>query len=129
VVEKQAVEAKNTFVTFSFRFFEIRPSKFCPTLAGDNYFKAFAERLRDICRMALKEVYTNNNRALRFHPIKWHETSEPNGFQNLPADLKSSTPFQMQITSNAHGRVHGFFVGALFHLVWIDPKHQLYPNK
>ena len=26
-----------------------------------------------------------------------------------------------------HGRVHGFVIGTVFHVVWLDPQHRLYP--
>jgi len=129
VVEKQVIDARNTLVTFSFRFLEIRPTKFCPTLAGTNYLKAFVERLKAICGLTLDDVRLRNLGALRCHPIRWIDTSEPEGFQHLPPDVDDSQPWQLQISSNKHGRLHGFFTGSLFHLVWMDPEHLLYPGK
>jgi hypothetical protein len=35
-------------------------------------------------------------------------------------------PWQFEISSNEHGRVHGFFIGNVFNVVWFDPKHLLY---
>jgi hypothetical protein len=28
--------------------------------------------------------------------------------------------------SNGHGRVHGFVIADVFHVVWLDPHHRLY---
>jgi hypothetical protein len=128
-IRKQAEQARKELVTLSLRFFEIKSEKFCPTLVEDNYLGAFVGRLKAVCGMTLDEVRIHNKQALRCHPIVWNTTSEPGGFQNLPPDVDDSEPFQMQISSYKHGRIHGFFIGSLFHLVWIDPKHLLYPEK
>jgi len=39
------------------------------------------------------------------------------------------TPYQFSLSSNEHGRVHGFLIDEVFYIVWLDPDHQLYPAK
>jgi len=72
------------------------------------------------------EILRNRSSSLRAHPIKWRETTEPRGFQHLNEQLQSETPYQIQISANAHGRVHGFFLEDTFFIVWFDPDHNLY---
>ncbi|ELU7233491.1 hypothetical protein SCL96_003408 [Escherichia coli] len=43
--------------------------------------------------------------------------------------FQSYTPYQFAVSRNEHGRVHGFFIGNVFHVVWLDPHHRLYPGK
>ncbi len=38
-------------------------------------------------------------------------------------------PYQFSLSSNEHGRVHGFFIDEVFYIVWLDPDHLLYPAK
>jgi hypothetical protein len=59
------------------------------------------------------------------HPIKWEDTSENKfGFPN--EEQLVDTPYQFSISSNEHGRVHGFFIAEVFYIVWLDPNHLLY---
>jgi hypothetical protein len=30
------------------------------------------------------------------------------------------------VSANEYGRVHGFFIGNVFYIVWLDPDHKLY---
>ena len=77
--------------------------------------------------MTVMEVLANRSSSLRIHPIEWEQTSEKQGFANLNEQLQSLTPYQFHISSNEYGRVHGFFLGNVFFVVWLDPKHKLYP--
>ena len=40
----------------------------------------------------------------------------------------SENAFEIQITKNS-GRVHGFIYNNVFHIVWFDPCHNLFPGK
>ena len=37
----------------------------------------------------------------------------------------TAEPYQFQ-SSKETGRVHGFFIDLVFHVVWLDPYHRLY---
>jgi hypothetical protein len=68
----------------------------------------------------------NRSQSLRYHPIKWRETTEPNGF-GIPNEKELVTvPYQFSLSTNEHGRVHGFFIEDMFYIVWLDPNHNLY---
>ncbi|MCP6040932.1 hypothetical protein NL354_18735 [Klebsiella pneumoniae] len=67
--------------------------------------------------------------ALKSHCIEWKTTSEPDGFTHLNEQFQSYTPYQFAISRNEHGRIHGFFIGNVFYVVWLDPNHQLYPGE
>jgi hypothetical protein len=41
--------------------------------------------------------------------------------------LREYSPLQFMISKNEHGRVHGFARDNVFHVVWFDPEHKLYP--
>ncbi len=68
----------------------------------------------------------NRSQSLRCHPIKWRETTEPHGFR-IPNEKELVTiPYQFSLSTNEHGRVHGFFIEDVFYIVWLDPNHNLY---
>lgn len=88
----------------------------------------FLERLRDVSRCSFQELLSNRSKALRCHPIDWSDTSE-SGFGIPNEDDLVDTPYQFSISSNKYGRVHGFFIGEIFYIVWLDPDHKLYPGR
>jgi hypothetical protein len=74
------------------------------------------------------ELKTNGSPALRCHTIDWPDTSE--GAFGIPEEEQVvDTPYQFSLSSNEHGRVHGFFIGEVFYVVWLDPEHQLYASR
>ncbi len=113
-------------LSFSFRYFVDRPPFEVPT-HSPNYLPALLERLRDLCSFTALELHTNRHQALRCHRIDWAGTTEPSGFAHLNATVREqATPYQFSLSSNEHGRVHGFFSGDVFFVVWLDPEHRLY---
>ncbi len=115
-------------LSFSFRYFVNRPP-FEVSGAPPTYWLTLLERLRDLGPLTALELQTSRNQALRCHRIDWADTSVPNGFAHLNHAIRSQVvPYQFSLSSNEHGRVHGFFVGDVFYVVWLDPTHQLYPR-
>ena len=116
----------NPHLTLSFKHFRHREPFVFP---GDkpNYPLTLLERLRDLCGMRPSEIRASNSRALRSHPIDWKDTTEPNGFDHLNPTLREQiTPWQLTLSANEHGRIHGFWIDDVFYVVWIDPNHKLY---
>ncbi|MGI2906186.1 hypothetical protein [Tolypothrix sp. VBCCA 56010] len=108
------------------------PYNFVPHLSGNRYsnkdaryLEALIQRLRDLSSMTVNEITVINAKRLRCHAIDWDRTTEtcfglPNEEQLV------DTPYQFQLSSNEHGRVHGFFIENVFYIVWLDPDHRLY---
>jgi hypothetical protein len=89
---------------------------------------ALLERFKDISRLNAQELTNNRSSALRCHSINWDDTTE-SCFGFPGEEQLVDTPYQFSISSNEHGRVHGFFIEEVFYIVWLDPDHNLYPNK
>ncbi len=111
---------------FSFKYLQTQNEKFSIRDRDANYFTAFLERLRDLSTLTAQEVKMNRSQSLRCHPIKWRETTEPNGFGIANEKELVTIPYQFSLSSNEHGRVHGFFIEDIFYIVWLDPNHNLY---
>jgi hypothetical protein len=79
--------------------------------------------------MKTLELRSNRSSGIRCHPIRWADTSQVQGFSKITGQLRDVEPYQFEISSNAHGRVHGFFLSDVFHIVWLDPDHKLYPRR
>ncbi|MDJ0676493.1 MAG: hypothetical protein QNJ36_14115 [Calothrix sp. MO_167.B42] len=78
--------------------------------------------------LTAQELLINRSSSLRCHPINWEHTSE-NCFGLPDEEQLVDTPYQFSLSSNEHGRVHGFFIDEVFYIVWLDPQHLLYPGK
>lgn len=86
------------------------------------------ERLKALSGLTNQELLVNRSSALRCHPIKWEDTSET-GFGLPNEEQLVDTPYQFSLSSNEHGRVHGFLIDTVFYVVWLDPDHLLYSAK
>ena len=112
-------------ISFSYRYFKNDNDKFSISNKDARYLEALIERLRDLSTMTFNEITVINAKRLRCHAIDWTDTTEicfglPNEKQLV------DTPYQFQLSSNEHGRVHGFFLKNVFYIVWLDPNHNLY---
>lgn len=122
------IEVKSIGLNFSFKHIDLVGNEdFSLDHGGDGYTKSLLERLRDISGMELGEFL--KSRSLRTHPIEWPKTSQPNGFTHLNPQLRDILAWQFQVSSNEHGRVHGFLIDETFFVVWLDPAHKLYPTQ
>ncbi|MCK5211832.1 hypothetical protein KAJ89_03965 [Candidatus Parcubacteria bacterium] len=71
-----------------------------------------------------------NSDGLRCHRIKFNDknvTEDSFGIPNL--EELDDEAWQFHLSTNEHGRVHGYFIGNIFSIVWLDPKHNLYKRK
>lgn len=114
-------------VVFSFKYLS-RTKKFSCEGVAASYAHKLTERLAALSQTTVDDLLGSRSSALRCHPIRWDGTSEPDGFTGLAEQLRELTPYQFSISSNEHGRVHGFFIDDVFHVVWLDPHHRLYPG-
>ncbi len=114
-------------ISFSFKYYQDSHNKFCCNEKATTYWLALLNRLKALSGWSTQELLVNRSSAIRVHPIKWEDTSE-NGF-GLPGEEQLvDTPYQFSLSSNEHGRVHGFFIDEVFYIVWLDPDHLLYPG-
>ena len=116
-------------LSVSFKHFKER-EPFLVLYGQANYFSVLLQRLRAVCGMTMSAFRTSDSKALRSHPIKWEDTTEPEGFDHLNPQLREQIiGWQFSVSSNEHGRVHGFIVDEVFYVVWLDPFHRLYAAK
>lgn len=115
-------------ISFSFKYYQDGHDKFHCRDRESAYLLTLLERLRSLSGLSVRELLISRSSALRCHPIKWSDTSEDEfGLPN--EEQLIDTPYQFSLSSNEHGRVHGFFIDEIFYIVWLDPNHLLYPGK
>lgn len=117
-------------VSFNFKCLNSKGNKFKYQEQEKAYFNKLLDRLRDLSRMTRKDLMTSSlshSKSLRCHPINFKDTTETSFGLPDKQDLYSDA-WQFEITANQYGRVHGYFVGNVFYIVWFDPEHELYPS-
>ncbi len=112
-------------ISFSYKYLDSEHNKFQYSNKKSDYFCKVIDRFKSLCSLTALDVLSNRSAALRCHPIKWEETTERR-FGLPQENIIVDTPYQFEISKSEHGRVHGFFIGPVFHIVWFDPDHNLY---
>ncbi|MBP0016751.1 MAG: hypothetical protein J7647_04240 [Cyanobacteria bacterium SBLK] len=112
-------------ISFSFKYWQSNHEKFSVRDCETTYFFTLLERLKNFSTWTVQELLSNRSSAIRCHPIGWNDTTE-DGFGLPNEEQLVDTPYQLSISTSGHGRIHGFFIGDIFYIVWLDPKHLLY---
>ena len=114
-------------ITFSFLHLDLVANpKFTLNRCQAGYLEKLLERLKSLNAMTAKDFRETKSKSIRAHTHDWTQTTEKQGFTSLNQQLRDLQGWQFQITSNDHGRVHGFFVDRTFFVVWLDPDHLMY---
>jgi len=111
-------------ISFSYRYYA-QTGKFGVSDRTGLWFEALLARLRALSALDAQEVLSSRSPSPRAHRIDFARTTEPEGFSHLNPQSRRYTPYQFQL-SQGTGRVHGFFIDVVFHIVWLDPHHRLY---
>lgn len=114
-------------VSFNFKNLAQNSGKFKYSEQPKNYFLKLLERLATVSGMNRDEMIIHNKSALRCHQINFSDSRVSESGFGLSEDVDDDA-WQFQISSNKHGRVHGYFVANVFFVVWLDPGHELYPG-
>lgn len=99
----------------------------CPPEFESGYVQSLMERLKAISSWTVREFVTPQGKAARNHTITWGDTSRPKGFPNLNEQYEAYPAFQMSLSANKYGRMHGLLIDDTFHVIWLDQGHRLYP--
>jgi hypothetical protein len=111
---------------FSFKYFDGTDEELCPSAFPTGYTRTLMERLRDLSSWTVSRFQGKYDKALRNHTHDWPRTTRPDGFANLNEQLQAYPAWQFQLSSNQHGRVHGFIIDNTFYVIWLDVDHKLY---
>jgi len=118
-------------VVFSFAYFNPDEPDINATGRDGHYFECLLRRLRDVGQMRVsyfRTVTATNYNALRSHPINWKHPKIIRSSFKIPQRPKlDESGWQFSLSANEHGRVIGFLIDTVFHVVWLDPGHALYP--
>lgn len=111
----------------SFKYL-IETKKFAYAGNSPQYFCKLIERLKNLSKYTPLQVKANRSSSLKCHPIDWDYKTVTEDSFGLPKNIEElvDEPYQISVSGNKHGRIHGFFVHMVFYVRWLDPEHNLY---
>ena len=113
-------------IHFRFDYFDAAHTHFDGSKADFDWTRDMLTRLKHLQNTTVDQFKKDlaYRRSQYIHPINWDDANlDSFGIQNASPDLDEDA-WQFAI-SKANGRVHGFFIGDFFYIVWIDPEHRL----
>ena len=129
-------DLKRRRITFSFSFFR-QIKHFGIGDCTREWYAGLLQRLSTLCDMTLQELLEENkgSKALRCHPIDWSAKHVPLRREDLdwlPQEIRENDvefPIMQISISQSTGRIIGYFDrdASIFHIVLLDPKHNLQP--
>ena len=86
---------------------------------GPGWFILLLDTLQKLSNMSWSSILSDD--AYDAHPHDWNKTTT----QFKKEKYEQFEGVQFQLKKNT-GRVHGYVIGNLFYVVWLDPYHNLY---
>lgn len=124
---KSVQNRENECIVFSWQFFDRGHKYFNLGGLKDNWFVGLLDKLKEVSKINKYELTYKYRRAFRAHQHEWNNLSEKfNLTEGIWKQIGEDGTWQFSL-SLASGRVHGFFIGNRFYIVWLDPHHYLYP--
>ena len=119
---------------FSFKYLDTTHRKFAVTNCDVGFLRSLLAALRKFSDWRVEDFMEQNNREHR-HIIDFAASSEKDGFVRAPEINKDQLwhhePWQLGIPPDQRGsrwRIHGILLDDTFFIVWLDPKHALFPD-
>ena len=135
IPEIRAAASDEKPLRFSFKHLDLANPKFGPSKCSIAYFCGLFAVMQRFSTWTVAQFTDQNNNEHR-HIVNFSETSEPDGFQNIPqADqdqFSYSDGWQFSVCPELawiDWRVHGILLEDTFFVVWLDPDHRLYPKR
>lgn len=116
-------------ISFNFSRLSSKDPKFLYTDRDSNYFLKLLERFQHVSGLTRKELATRYASILRHHPIDFTDRNVSENTFGILSEDADDDAWQFCLSANEHGRVHGYFIVNTFYVVWLDPKHELYPGQ
>jgi hypothetical protein len=116
-------------ISFNFCRLTHKYTKFVYSDRDPAYFLKLLERLQNISGLTRKELATSFASTLRHHRIDFNDKRVSENSFGILSDDAHDDAWQLCLSQSEHGRIHGYFVVNTFYVVWLDPKHELYPGQ
>lgn len=110
---------------FSFKLFDRTHDAFNLGGTQSDWYLTFLDTLQDLSTLTWKEVRSTRQTRYDPHPYTWESCNFKFNFDE--ESLKQFDAFQLRL-DKSNGRIHGFLVGNIYYIYWLDPHHNMYDS-
>ncbi len=148
IAEKPHSQTEDDKLRLSFKFIDWESEEFFIHGLTKQYYELLFSAFNDIQHSTADEIKQQKHPRLIPKYIKWKGDStitreafpadkiksllkvQSKNETELQEQFKEMTrdSFELSVAKN-YGRIHGFIFANTFHVVWIDPAHNLFPGK
>lgn len=115
--------------SFSLKYLKA-DDKFVVEHSDPVYYHKVIQRLQALSSTSVSDLMANRSKALRCHPIDWDDKRVSRNCFGIPREEElCDKPYQVNVSRDKYGRLHGFFTGDIFNIVWFDKDHALYRKR
>lgn len=120
---------KDSCIHFRFDHFDGDNSFFDGSIFDRDWAKKLLKRLKAFQRVTIGKFKTDMafRQSQYVHDIKW-DSANLDSFSIYQGQEYDEDAWQFGL-SKSKGRIHGFFIGDSFYIVWLDPEHRLFEYK
>lgn len=115
-------ERTNENLVFSFEIFDRTHEAFNLGKIDYNWFISLIDVLNDMSTMPWKKVLLERRSIYDPHTHNWSKTNYKFNFDEETLNQNDGWQFRL---NKSKGRVHGFLVGNVFYIYWLDPHHNM----
>ncbi|HDR8486316.1 TPA: hypothetical protein QC445_003127 [Bacillus cereus] len=122
-------EKHNDHIKFSFTYFDRDTQLFNCSGTNFDWFVCLVDHLKEVSKLTKKEFLFDKKYFNHYEPhqhawdkVKHSYPMPPQYFEQIKDEC-----WQFRLASS-NGRVHGFVIGNVFYVVWLDPHHNFYPS-
>lgn len=115
-------ERTNENLVFSFEIFDRTHEAFNLGNVEYNWFISLMDVLNDMSTMPWKKVLVDRRSIYDPNTHNWSKTNYKFNFDE--ETLKQNDGWQFRL-NKSKGRVHGFLIGNVFYIYWLDPHHNM----
>lgn len=139
IINSPQFEKNNDRIIFSFQYLDLKSKKYSLDNIIDKnkksqYINDFFNKIKEYSELNnfKKDIIGRYSDINHIHPINWKDNRiRESNFNCLKKELMEQIKDECwQLGINHYPfRIHGFFVGNVFYVVWLDPEHNLYYMK
>ncbi|MEQ5975455.1 hypothetical protein U2I57_05550 [Bacillus cereus] len=123
-------EKHNEQLKFSFVYFDRQNSLFNCGGTQNGWFISLVDHLKEVSNLTKNEFlftqqYKNHYKA---HQHNWDKLSHRYPMSDILFEQVKDDCWQFRL-SKSTGRIHGFIIGNIFYVVWLDPHHNFHPDE
>lgn len=90
-----------------------------------HWYLTLLDVLQDLSTRTWTEGRNTRQKKYDPHPYDWDRCNFQFDFDK--ESLKQFDAFQMRL-DKSNGRIHGFLVGNIYYIYWLDPHHNMYDS-